>query len=862
MEKLKPISSNVSNLQHRWFWELLQNASDYNDSVDVILELRPNEVIFMHNGKPFRPSDAENLIAPDSGKDSEELQQKDMIGQFGTGFISTHVVSPVVVVEGVIQSETEEDQFLKFKFTLDRTAFDDKEALKLSIPATSKQLDESIEQISYKPGNFYTRFTYDLTKALPSIDPNEVVKKGLQYIHDILPYTLAFLPKVKSVTIKNFKTDFVEYENRVFKSITSDEDFTVEICLLEHAKPFETIHFNLFQIGDTELIVRVEDNKIQSYPDGITKLFCSLPMIGTEAFSFPIVLNSRKFVPHVERDGISLTSNDKANRKILIDAVKAHKELITELTEIGTQNWSCIVSWQAPSFKIVDEKTWFKGEIIDKIKSCYLNAKIVQTATDWIALKDSIIPYAPSDEYTDEELLDFYDLVANWRVSDLPTRSEFLNWYNNLDFSVFSGLNYSLEDFVKEVSELGSIDRLKVENEKPYQWISEILQFVLGKSPDLLDKYGIIPNRLDNFTRRKDPIFWNNKIDDFLFQIHELLTGKDYQEILIHPSIQVDNLFESKRTKTTIDLAKEIDDSFSEYHGDKQAPKFLKALRLTFQWARQSGRPESELKELFKWFASHRPQLFLETFDDDDRDKAFSIAQSGKLDALSKLAESSLTNQDINSMIAIGKSGVDMAKMSEIASLSKEVGADAIIESAKDLAEEKRELLFKKEVGESVEEILNKIFEKEFPDYIATLERTKEYDLVITNKSKLKNRYFIELKSIRDNNSDPVKMGIHQARKAKDFPDNYALLLIRRPTQGNLTEEYLRANILCDYQIGKDVIKEVEKADAVDAIVKSLDSIKLENKDPTMKVQIRQQYLEKLGKTFDALKTKIHEAIR
>src|SRR5690606_28498019 len=310
------------------------------------------------------------------------------------------------------------------------------------------------------------------------------------------------------------------------------------------------------------------------------------------------------------------------------------------------------------------------------------------------------------------------------------------------------------------------------------------------------------------------------------------------------------------------DLAKEIDDSFSEYHSDKQAPKFLKALRLTFQWAKQSGRPESELKELFKWFASHRPQLFLEKIDDDDRDEAYSIAQSGKLDALSKLAESSLTNLDINSMLAIGKSGIDIAKMSEIASLSKEVGADAIIESAKDLVEEKRELLFKKEVGESVEEILNRIFEREFPDYVASLERTKEYDLVITNKLKLKNRYYIELKSIKANNSESIKMGIHQARKAREFPDNYALLLIRRPTQGNLTEEYLRANILCDYQIGKDVIREVEKADAVDAIVKSLDSIKLEIKDPTMKVQIRQQYIEKLGKTFDELKTKIHEAIR
>ena len=86
-EKLTPIPSSISDLQRRWFWELLQNASDYNESVDVILEIEPERVTFKHNGNPFRPIDTENLIAPDSGKDGDDLLTKDSIGQFGKGFI-------------------------------------------------------------------------------------------------------------------------------------------------------------------------------------------------------------------------------------------------------------------------------------------------------------------------------------------------------------------------------------------------------------------------------------------------------------------------------------------------------------------------------------------------------------------------------------------------------------------------------------------------------------------------------------------------------------------------------------------------------------------------------------------------------
>lgn len=864
MEKLRPIPSNVNDLQHRWFWELLQNASDYNDSVDVALEIYEDKIVFMHNGNPFRPSDAENLIAPDSGKDSDELKEQDMIGQFGTGFISTHVVSPIVTVEGVMKSEREPDQYLKFQFTLDRTAYDDKEALKLSIPRISAELDESIVPITYHPGQFYTKFTYDLKTSLPNVDSKEVVKEGLRYLEVALPYTLAFMPKIKSVIVRN-NTELIGYKNRIFKPQASDDSESMVVGVYEQEHHLESVHLRLFNENDAQLVIRIENNRIIPYPDGITKLFCSLPMIGTETFGFPLVLNSKKFVPHLERDGISLTANDIDNRAILKDAVTIHGEAVEVLTTEKVDNWSCIVRWPTASFKSDQERIWYKTEVIDKIKATYLAAGIVKTTDDWINLVDVIVPYAPKEVYTDNELLGFYDLVHSFCSDKLPQRDDYLDWYKQLDFSTFTGLNYDLENFVKELSELGSFKQITIDETIKFDWFNKVLDFVLLKDPDLLDKYGIIPNRHGNFVRRKDPIYWNDEVDevdDFLFQIHILMTGKDFEEILIHPEISVTNLFEGERKKTTHDLAKAIDDAFSEYQGNKQDSDFLKALRLIFQWVRESGLPEKELKELFKWFASHRPQLFLETFNEDDRDKAFSIVQSGKLASLSKLAESSLTNEDINSMVAIGNSGVDINKMSELAELSKEVGVEAILTSAKELVEERRELLFKKEIGENVEQILNKVFKREFPNYEARLERARDYDILISNKLNLTKQYFIELKSIRENNTEPIKMGIHQARKAKDNPSNYALLFIRRFPESRITEEYLRSNIICDYQIGKDVISEVEKSKMVDDIVRSMDSIKLEIKDPTMKVHIRQDYIDRLGKDFDELKTKIHKAIR
>ena len=98
IEKLSLLKNRVNEAKKRWFWELLQNASDYNESVNVKLIVSDDRVTFSHDGAPFSLRDALNLISPDSNKQDDE-KHKDNIGKFGTGLVSTHILYSIMEVE-------------------------------------------------------------------------------------------------------------------------------------------------------------------------------------------------------------------------------------------------------------------------------------------------------------------------------------------------------------------------------------------------------------------------------------------------------------------------------------------------------------------------------------------------------------------------------------------------------------------------------------------------------------------------------------------------------------------------------------------------------------------------------------------
>ena len=97
---LDHLKDSRPNLGTRWIWELLQNARDVAlpQGVTVSIDASDSCLILKHTGRPFRNREVAHLIYHGSTKAKEEGD----LGRFGSGFLSTHLLSPVVRVRGVL----------------------------------------------------------------------------------------------------------------------------------------------------------------------------------------------------------------------------------------------------------------------------------------------------------------------------------------------------------------------------------------------------------------------------------------------------------------------------------------------------------------------------------------------------------------------------------------------------------------------------------------------------------------------------------------------------------------------------------------------------------------------------------------
>ncbi len=90
---------NDSHAQ-RAVWELVQNACDLSDNCEIVIDFSNKSFSFTHNGKPFTSNTLISLIKQVSSKTDKENE----IGQFGTGFITTHSFGKKFNVDSVLDA--------------------------------------------------------------------------------------------------------------------------------------------------------------------------------------------------------------------------------------------------------------------------------------------------------------------------------------------------------------------------------------------------------------------------------------------------------------------------------------------------------------------------------------------------------------------------------------------------------------------------------------------------------------------------------------------------------------------------------------------------------------------------------------
>jgi hypothetical protein len=823
MEKLEPIPSKIESLRLRWFWELIQNASDFNSEVDIELELQENILIFRHNGQPFKIVDVENLITPDSDKDDEDIDE-DYIGRFGSGFISTHALSSVIIVEGLVKDKYRDTVYYKFKFDLDRTNYNSKKLLIDSIQESENQFKNNYKESNYVTGSFDTIFSYDLTQGLSTINSKEVAKAGIDYAIKVLPLVFTFLPKLKSVKIiQNGSPDKYFYQKQ-----RNDENGLCEIGLKINSVPQEDIMVKYAKEQDVIVGREIKNNVITEYAEEIAVLFLYLPLIGSEKFPFPISINSSTFKPETERNAISLSDVSTENRTNLLNGVKAYKKLLQNLAAEKIGNLYHLVQLKSDRIKALpDGSDWFQKNVEKEIKLVLDEVEFVNCNGNLISYAKLKLPFIPENKAESRDL-EFYDTVSALIINEVPSRIEYLNWLKNIDFTIFKSVPFRLEAAVKMVDSFQNLvhlaENINKDEEDTVKWMANFIKYVKNNDNGLLTKYKIIPCQSEqgSFVNRDAEIFTDNGVDVDLIDVYNKMKSQDYRFKLLNKTInqEVPYLLPETKVKSWKTIAKEIDDIFRLRldANSRLSKNELEGLSKLLKWLKARGFPKwSELPIHFPTFNSSYTNFFLESFDEEERVKAITIRDSGKQDSLLKLAESEVTVDELNKVVEsisdikqivnIIDSGANLEQLTELAKLFPNKIPPQIMDFAREEGEKKRDFDTKSKIGSDVEKLFKSAFEKNHLGLIVDkvdLEAVDfvyagggSYDFRITNPETGQS-FYIEMKSVKNGNKDSVKLAISQLERAVNpkYVEHYCIALIERTKDiKNMDEAYVLNNL-------------------------------------------------------------------
>ncbi len=543
IKRLHDLDKTVENNEGRWAWELLQNAKDSiadeeKRSVSVRIKLDDDKVEFSHNGIHFTEQDVRGLINQISSKEIEEGQQTKKTGRFGTGFLTTHLLSRIIDVKGIV--ETNDKKYYSFEFPLDRNGKTTQQLIPKIEDAWAK-FQTSTKEINkdYDKDGFNTSFCYKLNTT----EQLQIAKKGVEEFTKLIPFVLAFIPKIGMVEI----IDNTLQKTTIFENSKEIIDGCIlSISKTENKKASDILI--LFALNDkVSIATQIEKNQkgysIKSIKD-IPKLFCDFPLIGTENFHFPIIVNSFFFNPQTERDGIWLKGIDgdkevEENKALLEKAVELFKSLLSIIIDEPFYDFFNFIETKTPNTneKYFDED-WYREYVQTPLRESIIVSKIVElenSATDKKAISELWFPSKSYSQKVKDKLWQFtFDLSPN----EVCKKEHVYSWCD-VSWEDWKKLDYY--ELVNHLEEQGDIEKLSLfigkNKNETYDWLNSVCKFLLEDSSNLscFEDSAITPNQNGVFKKRTELNI--DKINDAdLVTVLELL-GDDWKDILVNGNV-------------------------------------------------------------------------------------------------------------------------------------------------------------------------------------------------------------------------------------------------------------------------------------------------------------------------------------
>lgn len=563
----------------RWIWELMQNAKDVaHDDSTISIEINftrtegTGSLEFKHNGKPFSIKNLTFLIEQVSTKDRDlkDNEQRRVTGKFGTGFLTTHLLSEKVHLESLVQEDDE--PLKKVDLTLDRSGRTLDDIIE-SVKRSHTQIDEIISGESYEtysPSLFNTIFRYELdSKGI------HVAEKGLEDLQHSLVFTLAFLPIIRTV--------HVVHENACYElsSEISDLNEDISICSISKTTPDQKIEKKvaILKRNHTTIAVEIEyiDGQIyiKEFSPWTPKLFCDFPLIGSELFPFPVVVNSALFNPTEPRDSVLLTDIEDEeileNKSILKEAVELYHVLLDHASRGNWRNIHVLTLMPKELESDGISKDWFESNILSPIKNKILYTAIVDTENHGRVPilnehEDILFPSASTKELRSS----IWDLCNQWIPHRLPRRNDVEIWAT-IKWLGLTQLTLKLLTQRIEIREnLNGLAEALQESNTPISWLNSYFA-VINLDREFLkeinnDNFAVIPDQNGQFKKRSD-LRVDVGIDEELKNVLMML-GVDCREYLRHNEIHLENVTHIAKNQEEIIL--EINKLLKERRQDEE----------------------------------------------------------------------------------------------------------------------------------------------------------------------------------------------------------------------------------------------------------------------------------------------------
>lgn len=531
MNDLRSKAQDSATVPRRWIWELIQNAKDvhFDDGVSIRIDFQDDDsltkVIFRHNGKPFTADNIRFLIEQISTKDraKDDDGKRKTTGRFGTGFLTTHLLSEVVTVNGVAKEP--DLPYRKFELILDRSGYE-LEDITMAVQKAKDcvaNLDDIEPYESYHKDNLNTSFSYSLTDKL-SI---QIAKAGFEDLQKCLPFALLFVNEIEDVEVSHFnhfyyanrkeaKESALEYQSVFIEK--EDENITEELTYVKLTKGF------------TNIVVPIkheEEIEILSIHKDTPKLFCDFPLIGTEIFPFPVIINNPHFNPTDPRDGVFLNSTEQRpnplveeNKKIIDEAIELYFILLDYAIEHKWKNLHLlaeITSLRQSTYWI--NESWFNNSVLKPLRWKILRSKIVNTAdgnlTAILGNDDKVyiwFPYSNKKEIREK----MWELAKDWFPYRLPAKDHVELWYRlawnecgKLTLDQFSAF-VEHKKTIKELEEV-LIDQPVIE------WLNDfysLLKLDEREFHAIMEKRVLIPDQNGDFWKKSQLSLDKGDIED------------------------------------------------------------------------------------------------------------------------------------------------------------------------------------------------------------------------------------------------------------------------------------------------------------------------------------------------------------